>query len=203
MKIKLPWTEMEFWWEDYNALTKFVNFIIPWIIDNIWIKQDESKFKRWENAQKIFIKAKLITDEINQKLKEPPLKISIPLLESASLEENNELQEKWANLLVNSLIEKKDIKSIYIDILKNLSSLEVKILDRIYEKSTSKEFIQIRIETILDDFQISKNDCREIIYNFFRLWIAETNRNPYWKPTNADFFEITILWIRFIEACKI
>lgn len=213
MKIKLPWTEMEVWWEDYNALAKFVNFVIPWIIDKSWMKQDDAKFKRWENAQKLFIKAKRITDQINQELTEPPLKISMPLLENASLENEDELQEKRANLLANALTEKKEIKPAYIEILKELSTIEVKILDAIYNEA-------IKIWWIITDIQFSTekiaintwtqiDSVKVIIDNLFRLRLAEApammnistwSYHPVLKTT--DIFQLTFFWVKFIEACK-
>lgn len=97
------------------------------------MKQDDAKFKRWKNAQNLLVKARRITEGMDEQLQEPPLKLSMPLLENASLEDDDELQEKWANLLANTLTQKKDIRPAYIEILKELSSIEVKILDKIYD----------------------------------------------------------------------
>lgn len=213
MKIKLPWTEMEIWWEDYNALAKFVNFVIPWIIDKSWMKQDDAKFKRWENAQKLFIKAKRITDQINQELIEPPLKISMPLLENASLESEDELQEKRANLLANSLTGKKEIKPAYIEILKELSTIEVKILDAIYNEASKIWWIitdiQFSTEAIATNTWTQIDSIKVIIDNLFRLRLAEAPAmmnistwayHPVLKTT--DIFQLTFFWVKFIEACK-
>lgn len=213
MKVKTPWTEIEIWWEDYNALAKFVNFIIPWYVDEVWIKQDNAKFKRFENANKLFIRAKKITEWVSEELQEPPLKISMPLIENASLESEDELQEKWANLLANSLTNKKDIKPAFIEILKELSSIEVKILDKIYEEAKNTWWIltniQFSSEKIAQIFLISIDEVRVIIDNLYRLRLAEAPWVqwiqmgwffPVWK-TN-DIFQITFLWIKFIEACK-
>lgn len=214
MKIQLPGDSgLEIWSEDYNALKNFVNFVIPWVIDERGIRQDEAKFKRWENAQKLLIKAKRITEDVDEQLKEPPLKISMPLLENASLEDEEELQDKWANLLANSLTQKKDIKPAYIEILKELSSIEVKILDKIYEEAKKERWnptdIQFSTEKISQIFSIHMDDTRVIIDNLYRLRLAEAPGVqwiqvwwffPVWK-TN-DIFQITFLWIKFIEACK-
>jgi len=213
MKFKLPWTEIKIWWEDYKALANFINFIIPGIIDKSWMQQDEAKFKRWENAQKLFIKTKRITDQINQELKEPPLKISMPLLENASLESEDELQEKWANLLVNSLTNQKEIKPSYIEILKELSSIEVKILDSIYDEAKRIWWvitdIQFSSEKISKNAWTSIDNIKIVIDNLFRLRLAEAPAmtsistwpyHPVLKTT--DIFQLTFFWVKFIEACK-
>lgn len=213
MKIKLPWTEMELWWEDYNALAKFANFIIPGVVDNVWMKQDDAKFKRWKNAQNLLVKARRITEGMDEQLQEPPLKLSMPLLENASLEDDDELQEKWANLLANTLTQKKDIRPAYIEILKELSSIEVKILDKIYDDAKTLWWVltevQFSSEKISQMFSISVDDIRVVVDNLYRLRLAEAPGvqwiqvgwfYPVWK-TN-DVFQITFLWVRFVEACK-
>ncbi|MDD2516235.1 MAG: Abi-alpha family protein [Candidatus Gracilibacteria bacterium] len=213
MKVKTPGTEIEIGGEDYNALAKFVNFIIPGYVDEVGIKQDNAKFKRFENANKLFIRAKKITEGVSEELQEPPLKISMPLIENASLESEDELQEKWANLLANSLTNKKDIKPAFIEILKELSSIEVKILDKIYEEAKNTggilTNIQFSSEKIAQIFLISIDEVRVIIDNLYRLRLAEApgvqgiqmgGFFPVGK-TN-DIFQITFLGIKFIEACK-
>jgi len=213
MKVKLDSAELELWSEDYNALAKFVNFIIPWIVDKSWIKKDEAKFERWENAQKLMIKAKKIIDDSQKEIKKPPLKISTPLLENASLENEEDLQNKWANLLANSLTWEKNITPAYIEILKELSTLEVHILDKIYNDAIlSNENItdvQFWTDKVCELFKINIEEWRLIVDNFFRLrlaeapavqWIKMWDFSPVWK-TN-DFFQMTTLWYKFIEACK-
>jgi len=62
------------------------------------------------------------------------MKIAIPLFQAASLEEDDELQDIWARLLVNAADSGRDleIKRMYITILEDLGTLDVKILSCIY-----------------------------------------------------------------------
>lgn len=213
MKVKLESAELELWSEDYNALANFVNFVIPWIVDKSWIKQDEIKFKRWKNAQIMLIEAKKIVEESKKSINEPPLKISTPLLENASLEDEVELQKKWANLLANALTWEKNITPAYIEILKELSTLEVHILDKIYNDAISSgekiTDVQFWTDKVCKLFQIDIEEWRLIIDNLFRLRLAEPPAVQWiklwdffavWK-TN-DFFQMTTLWYKFVESCK-
>ena len=62
-----------------------------------------------------------------------PLKYAIPILQGATLEEDNDLQDLWINLLVNAVANKKiEIKRVYMDILERLSPMEATILQQIY-----------------------------------------------------------------------
>ena len=100
-----------------------------------------------------------------------------------------------------------------IEILKELSTLEVHILDKIYNDAIlSNENItdvQFWTDKVCELFKINIEEWRLIVDNFFRLrlaeapavqWIKMWDFSPVWK-TN-DFFQMTTLWYKFIEACK-
>jgi hypothetical protein len=63
------------------------------------------------------------------------LNVLHPLLESASLQEDDELQERWANLLANAADPRKGspVTPAFIAILKDLSPREVKFLDALFK----------------------------------------------------------------------
>jgi hypothetical protein len=100
------------------------------------IFEDKLKYIRWERQERLFLRAQdFIEQEGAPRLTRAiPLKHAVPLIFSASLEEDNELQDVWAKLLVNFTIETSTIVSsrTYIDILERLSSLEVVIVNSVY-----------------------------------------------------------------------
>ena len=59
------------------------------------------------------------------------LKLGLPLIEKASLEEDPTLQELWANLLANALNpnHSAEVRTIFVDIIHNLSPFDVLILN--------------------------------------------------------------------------
>ncbi len=63
-----------------------------------------------------------------------PLKITVPIMQEACMEEDGELQDRWANLLVNAANADSgiEVQSSYVHILRQLSALDVKNLDAIY-----------------------------------------------------------------------
>ena len=66
----------------------------------------------------------------------------IPLLEGISIEEEETLQSKWDNLLT-AAIAKGEIHPSYPSILRDLNSLDAKILETISELNNSKPFEKI------------------------------------------------------------
>nr|WP_255519702.1 Abi-alpha family protein [Cupriavidus sp. IK-TO18] len=67
-------------------------------------------------------------------LKPIPLKLAIPYLEAAALEDDDSLQDKWAALLVNAANPAKsvDLSRSYIAILEEITPFEAALLDKIY-----------------------------------------------------------------------
>ena len=107
-------------------------------ITGIW--NDKLKYRRWENQLNLWTKAnkKLKELGLESPLKELPLKLGLPLIEAASLKEDDKLQELWANLLVNSATE-FSLERSYISVLEELSTLEAEIMMIIYGNTGSIE----------------------------------------------------------------
>jgi hypothetical protein len=86
------------------------------ITDAVGIIGDKLKFMRWQRKLRI-------VDEVNKTLDQKgvtstrpiPPKLAIPILEQACLEENDELQDLWCNLITNSL-DPTYIPQMYTDV---------------------------------------------------------------------------------------
>ena len=102
----------------------------------IGIFEDRLKFLRWERQIRLIRRVQEILDESG--LKAPTqnvsMKILIPILQGATLEENDSLQDIWANLLVNAANASfgEEVRSSYISILEQLSPLDAQILNTLY-----------------------------------------------------------------------
>jgi hypothetical protein len=107
---------------------------------------DDLKFKRWENQLALHEKAKRKLKELGGvdavQWREVPMRLQVPLLEAASITEEDDIRERWANLLLNFANEESGIsmERSFISVLRELSPLEAVILDRIYAtKRTDSE----------------------------------------------------------------
>ena len=107
-----------------------------------------------------------------EQIRECALKIGIPLLEAASLEDNTELRDIWASLLANALNPNfcEEIRTGYIDIAKNLSPLDVRILEfmrsaneftmpKTYEERT---YITNLLYAKIDDIEVSLDNLKRL-----------------------------------------
>lgn len=85
---------------------------------------DNIKYLRFKNQVKILLKAREHVAKRNLNLKELPVKILVPLLEQSSLEENEELQEKWANMLTNMVDSEQNLQNQIFPYLLGQISIE-------------------------------------------------------------------------------
>ncbi len=123
-----------------DASREFGGFVSRYIAgpleQGMGIFEDKLKYMRWERQIRLMHKASdyMASIGLDAPTKPIPLKLAVPLLEAASLEDDDYLQDLWAKLLVNSSIESSaiDLNRSYIDILERLSHLEAKILSVIY-----------------------------------------------------------------------
>jgi len=141
---------------------KFGSFIAKYIAGSleqgIGIFEDKLKYMRWERQVRLIDKA----DEImsNRSLSEPakaiPMKLAIPLFQSASLEEDDFLQDKWAYLLANSVDNNFsiEIKRNHLTALENMTKLEVQIFDTISKNEIDSELTGEKLAVNLAEYPI-------------------------------------------------
>jgi len=97
--------------------------------------QERIRFARFERQVRFLEKAtEMLNDSGIKELRAIPLKTIVPLIEAAALEEDDELQDRWANLLINAADQEhiENVTRSHISILSQLSALEVRILEVVY-----------------------------------------------------------------------
>jgi len=99
------------------------------------LAQDQVRYWRYKNQIRILNRAKEISYKNKISIRKVPVKTLAPLLDHGSLEEDENIQEKWAALLAKAVDPSYsiDFVTIFIEILRQLSPIEVKILDLMYD----------------------------------------------------------------------
>jgi hypothetical protein len=105
--------------------------------DTAGIIGDKLKFMRWQRQVRM-------ADEVNRILTQREIsdtkavlpKLALPILENASLEEDDTLQNLWVKLLANAMYPnfKNPIMSAFIGIIKELEPMDAKILENVYRR---------------------------------------------------------------------
>ena len=100
--------------------------------DLMGILRDRLQMARWERRIALYEKAHKImrTRQIQMPTRELPLNFAVPLLTTAMIEEDDELQDAWARMLVNAGDASTDmeLRTAYVEILRGMSAFDVKNL---------------------------------------------------------------------------
>ena len=130
---------------------------------------DNVRFRRLKNQVKIFNKTRELLDKNGLEPRELNLKTLVPLVEKSSVEDEELLQDKWANLIANiASTPESGLEPRLINTLSALSSLEARILDFIHEDFYVQR--QLKLARLLDSkhYKYTEDDIKvsEIVISF-------------------------------------
>ncbi len=182
---------------------------------------DKLSFYRWNNALKFMDKYKAKKAQRNIEGKETPLppKFIIEILENAFNEDDDKIQNEWNNLLLNWQDPDKncDKKYMYIDLLKNLDSYEIKLLKSIsndpnFEIILGNKNAYYNKDMIKKFLNLSDDEYEIVMLNLFRLGICESLKSvgnaiaignlPVKADAGIDKIRITRLGYNLIKNCE-
>ena len=145
-----------------------------------------------------------------------PGRILLPLLEKASLQDQSELQRKWAALLANAATpDKMEILPAYVEILSQLLPLHASLLDGMFSRQELTEEGRIRFKSVsrdevLENLNIDKTSYAVLAVDLHRMRLIEGSSHVWiaadpvglTNPTNYGRITLTALGIHFIAACQ-
>jgi len=120
----------------------FANRLFGPAIDELGgILADPIKIYRFKRSVRLLEKAKRICDETGFEPKAVPLKTLLPILENASLEDDQDLHDRWANLLANAAIQDGSVHPSFTQILQGLTGSEALFLSAIFERISKNKSV--------------------------------------------------------------
>ena len=187
---------------------------------------DKLKFMRWERQVRLVDQVQKINQDRGIEGKEIPVapKIAIPIIENASLEENDLLQDLWAKLMSSSQGKESstEVRSAFIDIIKQLEVIDVQILNAMFDgyvnavgrKNIHKETprkISFSKTDIMNALQISEYIYEDAIDNLMRVRCVcsevkvmnsfSAGGESMTVDKGYDSLNLTSLGVRFVVAC--
>lgn len=141
------------------------------------IVEDKLKYLRWERQIRLTERANTLLAErgLAQPSRKVPLQVAIPLIQAASLEEDDWLQDQWAALLVNAAdaASHVEVRRAFISILEDLTPLDALLLKKIYSLTGFLTWKQIYgqhicLTTSPNKSLIRKTCVRPVMWKF--LW---------------------------------
>lgn len=199
-----------------EKLGKFVSkYIAGPLEQGMGIVHDKLIYMRWERQQRYMVKAQEFLKELG--LEEPsrpvPMQLAIPMLQGASLEESDEIQDRWAKLLVNAADAESGVTVTrnYITILEHLTPYEAKILDKIYSVPEEQVLKGVWTTNLPDELifeapeGVDMKPHRELelaLANLNQLGVIDAHQS--WGGTQMmACVSQTVLGRSFINACRL
>ena len=155
--------------------------IIPTVEETGLLLKDKVTMWRFNNQVKMLIKAKESCEKYGIKPKTVSLKILCPLLDYSGLEENEILQDKWANLLTNMVDSTQNIENhVFPYLLSQVSVDEFMMVEAIYKMRVERV---IKLQSELQEFLIHKpsfeNKLKDQISELEKEMKDEKDKRPY------------------------
>lgn len=151
-----------------------------------------------------------------------PMKTFVPLLEGATVEQDDDLFERWAALLANAAAGESGapVHPIYVSILSRLQPLDAKIL-RLYYDNLIKNFsgfsaqpmmwpgarVSISANKLVNFYKLPGGEAFESLYTLASLGLlvrepADQDQSRSASLWLEDKFQLSPMGYRFIQACE-
>jgi len=166
------------------------------------VMADKVRFLRFKNSLRTFERAKQLLAEHEIEPQQVNIKILIPVLEGASLEEDDGLVEKWAGLLASASANEPFHPS-FPQLLNELSPLDARILDYAFEEAERRGHDRsVTVDDLVKVLGKNETDIYLSTENLMRLRLM----TPYMHNANPPEGEYQNVWItrlgfEFINAC--
>lgn len=180
------------------------------------IYEDKLRYIRWERRVRLMDRSTQFLRErgLSHPTRSVSMNIAIPILQLGSMEEDDELQDRWAHLLVNAADTDSGItvQASFIGILQNLSSFDALILEKIYSVTEAPGFEKLNIWTMKlpETVHVSKSESidkvslpREVelsLGNLDRLGLIQSAMA--WGGATLYCVHQTVLGQEFMKACS-
>jgi len=176
---------------------------------------DSVKLWRLKRQTRLLQEVKRIVEECDGEIKTVATRLFFPILDNASIEDDDEMQTRWAALLANEALNSGSVHPSFIEILKQMSPADATMLDRlfdfceihgnpiqwwsfgpVYDDEGEKEAVGnlVRLGLIELDYDLEKGHTS--------LKLFGPNAQLLSEPTLREKNRLSDVAVRFVKACR-
>ncbi|MHB8520606.1 MAG: Abi-alpha family protein [Limisphaerales bacterium] len=181
---------------------------------------DRVRLFRLERQVRILRKAKEMLEREGLTPKAVSLKTFVPLLEAGALEEDDAMSDRWSALLASAADPRSatDIEPAFVDILKQLSPTQARVLDVIYDQVEKQKIpptqwhqrgiitqrLQDRLKLEGSVFLLAIDNCLRLRLLAFPSVELDfiSDKDARFQLTNSSLLCPTHLGYAFVKACR-
>jgi len=152
-----------------------------------------------------------------------PPRLLVPILEGASIEDDEDLHSRWAALLANACASPNSVHPSFIEILRQLAPDDAHLLDRLYDSCKSKRTRKVGpwVDTISyaeKERRIKEGENPEDSFqNLIRLALIQADYEMDERGTSVklvgphaivppaklkSYYELSDFAVKFVKACR-
>jgi hypothetical protein len=173
---------------------------------------DTVAYWRFKNKVNLVLKARAFLEAKGIEPKRLLPKVVAPLLEAGSLEEETDMQDRWAALLASAASEPASVPPAFPKILSELSATEARILEWMTDRVQREVGWVATGQEIRDMHRLATWEYEVLMGNLVRLNLCRPSPNPdlmndeviregtEWSSYQRVAF--TRLGIAFVRACR-
>lgn len=159
---------------------------------------------------KMFQKTQVMLKEAGLPAQPVPPRLFLPMLEAASIENDEDLHSKWSALLANAASSPDKVHPSFIKILKQLTPDDARLLDKLYAATKDQQYpllTQPLLEVVDQDGIPFQNLVRlgliETTYDVDGMKVRITGAgDPFVSGEMDQTRRLTNFAVAFIEACR-
>lgn len=156
---------------------------------------------------KMFQKTQRMLEEAGINPQAVPPRLFLPMVEAASIENDEDLHTKWSALLANAASTPNKVHPSYIEILKQLTPDDAQFLDKLYTATKDKKYRSLNQLLRGEDqhgipFQnLVRLGLIQISYAVDGMNVSVHNGQPFVSGDMDEDHWLTDFAVDFIEAC--
>jgi hypothetical protein len=100
---------------------------------------------------KMFQKTQRMLEEAGISPQAVPPRLFLPMVEAASIENDEDLHTRWAALLANAATSPDSVHPSYIEVLKQLTPTEARLLDALYKLAKGKRWKKVETTAVTEE----------------------------------------------------
>ena len=137
---------------------------------------------RYKLAVKMLQKTERMLREAGINPRAVPPRVFLPIIENASVQDDDDLHTRWAALLANAAAASESVHPSYIEVLRQLTPDDAKLLDRLYDYMAERRFLHQSVHAWVQTISYAEKERRlangenpeESFQNLMRLGLIET-----------------------------
>ena len=164
---------------------------------------DHIRFRRAENLVKFYVKYQRIVEAAGIDQTAVPFRLWFPIFDSASIEEDDSLQQKWAALLANAANPDSDVSvlPVFAGILGQISPGQAALMDWFYKGEDEPAGIVSATE-VSNVCQVGLTDASLMLTHLSQLGLlhGRTTTERLTQDPGPDY-AATSFGVAFVKAC--